>query len=141
MSDPALCRFRLLQIYETQATAEDIWDFDEKGFTIGQIKRWNVKLIVPVHPHHRKRRQPGNHQWVTLMECISAAGKHIPAFYITHQETPRALRVTYNYSDYLGLTARATGISETISLRNGDLGAQCLPVTTSLGRQTSEGSQ
>ena len=56
------------------------WNADEKGFALGVAKKAKV-----VCRHNRKNpriRQPGNREWVTLMEAISAVGQTIPGFYV-----------------------------------------------------------
>ena len=60
---------------------EDTYNFDETGFMMGQIKAQMVftgseKRSAP------KRIQPGNREWVTVIQGISAAGWAIPPFII-----------------------------------------------------------
>ena len=60
---------------------EDIYNFDETGFLMGQIKTQMVfsgseKRSAP------KRIQPGNREWVTVIQGVNAAGWAIPPFVV-----------------------------------------------------------
>lgn len=62
---------------------EDTYNMDEKGYAIGQGSK-QTKVLA-----HRKRktsriRQPGNREWVSVIECVSASGQVLPA-YLIHQ--------------------------------------------------------
>ncbi len=61
-------------------TPESIWNMDETGFQIGVGKS---KMVVT---RRQKRTSylgvPTNRESATAIECISAAGEHIPAFLI-----------------------------------------------------------
>ena len=52
--------------------AEDIWDADEKGFALGMAK--GGKVLCSSKRRNPRIRHPGNWEWVTLMEGISAVG-------------------------------------------------------------------
>ena len=58
----------------------DTWNADEKGFAIGVAKK--AKVICRRNRKNPRIRQPGNWEWVTLMEAISATGDNIPGFFI-----------------------------------------------------------
>lgn len=60
---------------------EDMYNFDETGFMMGQIEAQIVftgseKCSAP------KRIQPGNREWATVIQGVSAAGWAIPPFVI-----------------------------------------------------------
>ena len=69
-------------IDRTGILMRDVWNMDEKGFTLGVGRGKNIRLIVPVNVKQLMRRQPRSREWVTLNECVSVEGSHIPAFYI-----------------------------------------------------------
>jgi hypothetical protein len=61
--------------------SDDIWNFDETGFMMGIIasgmvvtgtdRRWRPKSV-----------QPGNREWITVIQAINAEGRAIPPFII-----------------------------------------------------------
>ncbi|KAF4547211.1 Hypothetical protein D9617_52g060320 [Elsinoe fawcettii] len=60
---------------------EDIWNFDETGFQMGVIS--TSKVITSSDRQGRPRTfQPGNREWVTVIEGINARGWSIPPFVI-----------------------------------------------------------
>ncbi|KAF4546842.1 Hypothetical protein D9617_195g075130 [Elsinoe fawcettii] len=60
---------------------EDIWNFDETGFQMGVIS--TSKVITSSDRQGRPRTiQPGNREWVTVIEGINARGWLIPPFVI-----------------------------------------------------------
>jgi hypothetical protein len=61
---------------------EDMWNFDEKGFMMGRGGKKNELVISRVRMKMPRRMQQGNREWVTLIECVSATGIRLPAFYI-----------------------------------------------------------
>lgn len=60
---------------------EDTYNFDETGFTMGQIKAQMVFTGSEKHGDP-KRIQPGNREWVTVIQGVNAAGWPIPPFVI-----------------------------------------------------------
>ena len=58
----------------------DTWNADEKGFAIGVAKK--AKVICRRNRKNPRIRQPGNREWVTLFEAISAVGGTLPGFFI-----------------------------------------------------------
>lgn len=58
----------------------DTYNVDEKGFAIGQAKQ--NKVLVRRHRKTSRIRQPGNQEWVSVIECVSAIGKVLPAYII-----------------------------------------------------------
>ena len=58
---------------------EDMYNFDETGFIIGKILSQSV-ITGSDKPGTSKRIQPGNREWVTLVQAVRATGKRIPAF-------------------------------------------------------------
>ena len=60
---------------------EDIYNFDETGFIMGKILSQSV-ITGSDKPGRTKKIQPGNREWVTLIQGVSAIGTRIPAFLI-----------------------------------------------------------
>jgi len=60
---------------------EDIWNFDESGFIMGKISSQLVVTGVE-KPGKQKKLQPGDREWVTLVQGVSATGRVIPPFLI-----------------------------------------------------------
>jgi len=61
-------------------SADDIWNVDEKGFAIGIGKKG--KVVCKRQRRNPRVRHPGNREWVTLMEGVSAGGKLLSPLYI-----------------------------------------------------------
>jgi hypothetical protein len=83
--DPAIIRpwFSLVQSMKAKygIVDEDTWNFDESGFMMGKI---SSQLVVTdsEKPGKQKKLQPGNREWVTLVQGIAATGRIIPPFLI-----------------------------------------------------------
>jgi hypothetical protein len=60
----------------------DMWNYDEKGFMTGLGEKKNELVISRVRVKTPQQMQQGNQEWVTLIECVSAMGIRLPAFYI-----------------------------------------------------------
>jgi hypothetical protein len=60
---------------------EDMYNFDESSFLMGKI---SLQLVVTgsEKPGKRKKLQPGDREWTTLVQAIGATGKRIPPFLI-----------------------------------------------------------
>jgi hypothetical protein len=60
---------------------EDTWNFDESGFMMGKI---SSQLVVTgsEKPGKQKKLQPGDREWVTLVQGVAATGRIIPPFLI-----------------------------------------------------------
>jgi hypothetical protein len=58
-----------------------MYNFDESSFLIGKI---SSQLVVTgsEKPRKRKKLQPSDREWVTLVQGVSAIGKRIPPFLI-----------------------------------------------------------
>jgi hypothetical protein len=83
--DPTIIRgwFRLVEntIAKYGIRSDDIWNFDETGFMMGVIEPGIV--ITGSHRQGRpKQVQPGNREWITVIEGINAEGQSIPPFII-----------------------------------------------------------
>jgi hypothetical protein len=83
--DPALIRawFQRIQaiIAEYGILNEDIYNFNETGFQMGVIA--TAKVVTSSERQGRPRTtQPGNREWVTVIEAISAGGFAIPPLVI-----------------------------------------------------------
>jgi hypothetical protein len=58
-----------------------MYNFNESSFLIGKI---SSQLVVTgsEKPGKRKKLQPGNREWVTLVQGVGSTGKVIPPFLI-----------------------------------------------------------
>jgi hypothetical protein len=68
---------------------DDIYNFDETGFQIGVIS--TAKVITGAERARPVSIQPGNREWVTVIDCISSYGWSVPPVIIfegkVHQST------------------------------------------------------
>jgi hypothetical protein len=85
MEDPEVIQgwFRLVRniINKYGITDEDIYNFDETGFMMGVAT--TAKVVTASERCHRpKSVQPGNREWVTVIQGINASGWAIPPFII-----------------------------------------------------------
>lgn len=75
---------KILQLEETLhefdiTDASQFWNFDEKGFMVGQGSHVNVVVLR----HHLKEsadvrvEQDSSREWITTNICVSAAGDHM----------------------------------------------------------------
>jgi hypothetical protein len=83
--DPTVIRnwFKLVQktIAKYGIQSDDIWNFDETGFMMGVISSGMV--VTGAERHGRpKSVQPGNREWVTVIQAINAAGWAIEPFIV-----------------------------------------------------------
>jgi hypothetical protein len=72
--------FSLVQntIVKYGITEQDIYNFDETGFQMGVAHTAKV-ITASRHRTSRVRAiQPGNREWVTVIECINASGWPLP---------------------------------------------------------------
>jgi hypothetical protein len=91
--DPTIIRdwFRLVRntIAKYGILDEDIYNFDETGFQIGVIS--TAKVITGANRGKPISVQPGNREWVTVIDCISSYGHRVPPVIIfegkVHQST------------------------------------------------------
>ncbi|KAF7566808.1 hypothetical protein PtrM4_151280 [Pyrenophora tritici-repentis] len=83
--DPVIIRpwFSLVQSVKAKygILDEDTWNFDESGFMMGKI---SSQLVVTgsEKPGKQKKLQPGDREWVTLVQGVAATGRVIPPFLI-----------------------------------------------------------
>ena len=83
--DPAVIQpwFTLVQSIKAKygIADEDTYNFDESGFLMGKI---TSQLVVTgsEKPGKTKKLQPGDREWVTLVQGVGATGKVIPPFII-----------------------------------------------------------
>jgi hypothetical protein len=83
--DPVLIRawFKLVHNIKVQygILDEDTWNFDETGCQMGVIA--TARVVTGTDRAGRPRTvQPGNREWVTIIECINAMGWAIPPLVI-----------------------------------------------------------
>ncbi|RFN50199.1 fot5 transposase [Fusarium flagelliforme] len=98
--DPTTIRnwFKLVEntIAKYGIRSDDIWNFDETGFIMGMIS--TGKVVTSAERRGRpKSVQPGNREWVTVIEAVSAEGQSIPPFIIVKGK--RHLRSWYEESN------------------------------------------
>jgi hypothetical protein len=83
--DPTIIRgwFRLIEntIAKYGIQLNDIWNFDETGFMMGMIEHGMV-VTSSERQGMPKRVQPGNREWITVIEAVNAEGQSIPPFII-----------------------------------------------------------
>ena len=61
-------------------TAENIYNWDEKGFIIGLLQTTKRVMLKEVYDSRRVRQavQDGSREFITLLACISAISKALP---------------------------------------------------------------
>ncbi|RKK10678.1 hypothetical protein BFJ66_g14706 [Fusarium oxysporum f. sp. cepae] len=83
--DPTIIRgwFRLVQntIAKYGIRLDDIWNFDETGFMMGVIASGMV-ATGSERQGRPKSVQPGNREWITVIQAINAEGQSIAPFII-----------------------------------------------------------
>ncbi|KAJ0128182.1 putative tubulin--tyrosine ligase C12B10.04 [Fusarium oxysporum f. sp. albedinis] len=83
--DPTIIRgwFRLVQntIAKYGIRSDDIWNFDETGFMMGIIMAGMV-VTGSERQGRPKSVQPGNREWITVIQAINAEGQSIAPFII-----------------------------------------------------------
>jgi predicted HTH domain antitoxin len=75
--------FKILEntITEHGILSEDIYNFDETGFAMGLCA--TTKVITSSERYGRaKLLQPGNREWVTVIEAVNASGWALPPYVI-----------------------------------------------------------
>ena len=80
--------FRLVRNMVNKYTIqeEDIWNFDETGFCMGQIT--SEMVVTSAERQSRPRTtQPGNREWSTVIAAASSYGEVIPPFIILAGKT------------------------------------------------------
>jgi hypothetical protein len=65
-------------------TAENIYNFDEKGFLIGMSRTMKRIMSLEAYKSGRvtKNKQDGNREFISLLACVSAIGRAIPPLLI-----------------------------------------------------------
>ncbi|RKK94037.1 hypothetical protein BFJ70_g17721, partial [Fusarium oxysporum] len=83
--DPTIIRgwFRLVQntIVKYGIRSDDIWNFDETGFMMGLIMA-GMAVTGSERQGRPKSVQPGNREWITVIQAINAEGQSIAPFII-----------------------------------------------------------
>ncbi|KAM5526459.1 transposase [Fusarium oxysporum f. sp. phaseoli] len=83
--DPTIIRgwFRLVQntIAKYGIRSDDIWNFDETGFMMGLIMA-GMAVTGSERRGRPKSVQPGNREWITVIQAINAEGQSIAPFII-----------------------------------------------------------
>jgi hypothetical protein len=81
--------FRLISVWVLQLaqviekyniTANNIWNFDKKGFLISWGRSMKRIITLEAYKSGRvtKRKTDGNREFITCLACVSAIGKWIP---------------------------------------------------------------
>ncbi|KAG6997197.1 hypothetical protein FocnCong_v015293 [Fusarium oxysporum f. sp. conglutinans] len=75
--------FRLVQntIVKYGIRSDDIWNFDETGFMMGLIMA-GMAVTGSERQGRPKSVQPGNREWITVIQAINAEGQSIAPFII-----------------------------------------------------------
>ncbi|KAJ0132721.1 Uncharacterized protein HZ326_24208, partial [Fusarium oxysporum f. sp. albedinis] len=75
--------FRLVEniIAKYGIRSDDIWNFDETGFMMGIIEPGMV-ITSAERREMPKSVQPGNREWITIIEAVNAEGQSIAPFII-----------------------------------------------------------
>ncbi|KAF5698512.1 hypothetical protein FMUND_15076 [Fusarium mundagurra] len=83
--DPTIIRgwFRLIQntIAKYSIRSDDIWNFDETGFMMGLIMA-GMAVTGSETQGRPKSVQPGNREWITVIQAINAEGQSIAPFIV-----------------------------------------------------------
>ncbi|KAL9562867.1 hypothetical protein ACKAV7_013053 [Fusarium commune] len=83
--DPTIIRdwFRLVQntIAKYGIRSDDIWNFDETGFMMGLIMA-GMAITGSEMQGRPKAVQPGNREWITVIQAINAEGQSIAPFIV-----------------------------------------------------------
>jgi DDE superfamily endonuclease len=59
----------------------DIYNFDETGFIMGMLS--TAKVVTSSERHGKPRtKQPGNREWVTVIQCICTTGWVVPSYIV-----------------------------------------------------------
>ena len=83
--DPKIIREWFNILYEKMSkygfAREDIWNFNKTGFAMGLCSTTKVATNCDYYGR-AKLLQPGNREWVTAIEAISAIGESLPPYII-----------------------------------------------------------
>ncbi|KAF4969921.1 hypothetical protein FSARC_2940 [Fusarium sarcochroum] len=83
--DPTIIRgwFRLVEntIAKYGIRLDDLWNFDETGFMMGMIASGMI-VTGSERLGRPKSVQPGNREWITVIQAVNAEGRVIPPFII-----------------------------------------------------------
>ncbi|KAG8356579.1 hypothetical protein FVEN_g12836 [Fusarium venenatum] len=84
--DPTIIRgwFRLIEntIAKYGIQSDNIWNFNKTGFMMG-IMQSGMVVTGAERQGRPKSVQPGNREWITVIQAISAEGQSIPPFIIS----------------------------------------------------------
>jgi hypothetical protein len=67
-------------VREHRILGSNIYNMDEKGCVLGLSER--AKVLIPSESQEAYKKQPGNRESVTIIECVNGAGEAIPPFII-----------------------------------------------------------
>ena len=80
---------------------ENIYNMDEKGFLMSYIQK--VKVVIPRH-ERSYMTQPGNREWVSLIECISTEGRKLQPWVIFKGKQPQKAWFNCKYKGHISVT-------------------------------------
>ena len=66
----------------------DIYNMDEKGFVLGKLDRAKVIVRASKRTMDRLRRQPGNRDFVTVVETVGVSGRMLTPLVIFKAKQP-----------------------------------------------------
>ena len=67
-------------VREHRILDSNVYNMDEKGCVLGLSER--AKVLIPSESQEAYKKQPGNRESVTIIECVNGAGEVIPPFII-----------------------------------------------------------
>lgn len=79
----------------------DLWNFDEHGLAAGEQKAQSVigsrRIAQGSHnASSTKSKAPGNHNWCTIIECLSGTGKSVDPLLIFQGKQPQTTWIPLN---------------------------------------------
>lgn len=73
-------------VAKTSIVDADIYNLDETGFMTGQISTGMVVTSTDGRAQ-AKKSQPGNREWVTVIQAVSSVGYAVPPFLVVAGES------------------------------------------------------
>ena len=61
------------QFHEHSYEPQNIWNMDESGFGVGESQ--TTRVLVLINSTHKYKSVAGKQEWITDIECVSAAGE------------------------------------------------------------------
>lgn len=86
---------------------ENVYNFDETGFSIGTIKAGRV--VIDYRVKNNYRAQPGRQEWVSVLECICADGTSISPYIIFKGQNINAKWIPINLPSHWIIASSENG--------------------------------